>query len=75
MVGFADQRRQPLTRIGSGYLVETVVHLAGVDQLFALSAADVDAVPVVAVQRKAGNVSASRWAHVFFTQSLPRPEL
>jgi hypothetical protein len=38
----------------------------------ALEAADIDAVPVVAI--KPAMVSVSRCAQVIFTQSLPRPE-
>jgi len=36
-------------------LVEAVIDLAGIDQVIALAAADIDAVPVVSVERKAGN--------------------
>jgi hypothetical protein len=51
-----------------------VVDLAGVDQVIALAAADIDAVRIVTVERKPAMVSFSRWAQVFLTQSRPRPE-
>ena len=54
-LGLADQRRQALAQIGGGCLVEAVVDLAGVDQVLALAAAEIDAVPFVAVEREAGD--------------------
>ena len=51
----ADQRREPLAQFGGRSLVEAVVDLAGVDQVLALAAADIDAVPFVAVEREAGD--------------------
>ncbi|MGY3129588.1 hypothetical protein ACVWZM_000270 [Bradyrhizobium sp. USDA 4501] len=45
---------------------------ASVDQLVALASADIDAVPFIAVERKARDVSVSCWEKVFFTQSRLR---
>jgi hypothetical protein len=50
---FPDQRRQALLQIGSGCLVEAVIDLTRIDQVLALSATDIDAVPFVAVEREA----------------------
>ena len=50
-----DQRRQALAQVGGRCLVEAVVDLAGIDQVVALAAADIDAVPFVAVEREAGD--------------------
>jgi hypothetical protein len=50
-----------------------VIDLAGVNQLVALAAVEIDAVPSLAVERKS-IVSVSRWAQVFLTQLLPRPD-
>jgi hypothetical protein len=52
-LGFADQRRQALAKVSGRLLVKAVIDLAGIDQVIALAPADVDAVPVVAVERKA----------------------
>jgi hypothetical protein len=73
-LGLSDQRRQPLSQIGGGGLVEAVVDLAGVDQVLALAAADMEAVPVVAVEAAPAILSLSRWAQVFFTRLRLRPE-
>jgi hypothetical protein len=70
----ADRWRQPLLQIGGGGLVEAVVDLAGVDQVLALAAADMEAVPVVAVEAAPAILSLSRWAQVFFTRLRLRPE-
>jgi hypothetical protein len=52
-LGFADQGREAFAELGGGFLVEAVIDLAGIDQIIAFAAADIDAVPVVAVERKA----------------------
>jgi len=52
-LGFSDQRRQALAQLGERLLVEAVVDHAGMDQIIALATADIDAVPVVAIERKA----------------------
>ena len=52
-LGFADQRREALAQLRGGVLVEAVVDLAGIDQVIAFAATDIDAVPVVAVECKA----------------------
>lgn len=49
-----DQRLQPLLQVGGGGLVETMVDLAGVDQLAVLASAEVDAVSFALVEREAG---------------------
>jgi hypothetical protein len=54
-LGFADQGRQALAQICGGSLVKAVVDLAGIDQVAALVAADIEAVPIVAVEREACN--------------------
>jgi hypothetical protein len=68
-----DKRLQTLAQVGGRDLVEAVVDLAGVDQVVALSPFDVEAVPLRAVEREAGDGQGSRWAQVFLTQSLLRP--
>jgi hypothetical protein len=44
-----------LPQIGGRRFVEATIHLAGVDQIFALPPADVDAVPLVSIERLAGD--------------------
>jgi hypothetical protein len=51
-LGLADQRRQALAKLRNRGLVEAVVHLTCIDEFLALKAAQVDAIPVVAVERK-----------------------
>jgi len=41
---FPDQRRPPSAQLGCGSLVEAVVDLAGVDEVLAFAAAQIDAV-------------------------------
>lgn len=51
-----DQRLEALLQVGRGGLVETVVDLAGVDQVIALAAPEVvDAVPFALFEREAGD--------------------
>ena len=50
-----DQRRQALLQVGGRDLVEAVVDLAGVDQIVAPAPADVESVPLGAVEREAGD--------------------
>jgi hypothetical protein len=52
---FSDERSQPLSQVRCGRLVEPVVHLAGIDQVIALAPADVEPVPLAAVERKSGD--------------------
>ena len=59
-LGLSDQRREPRAQVLCGRLVEAVVDLAGIDQIVALAPADIEAVPFVAVEREAGDRSASR---------------
>src|SRR5207249_7237378 len=54
-LSFADQRRQAFAEIGGRHLVEAVVDFTGIDQVLALAAADIDSVPLVAVEREAGD--------------------
>jgi hypothetical protein len=51
----ADERRQTLAQIGSRFGVEAVVDLAGIDEVLALAAGQVDAVPFLTVEGKAGD--------------------
>ena len=69
----SDQRIQPRLQVRGRGLVETVVDLAGVDEIVALAATDVDAVPLALVECEAAMVSVSRCAQVFLTQLFPRP--
>jgi hypothetical protein len=71
---FADPRGEPFAQLGGRLLVETVVDLAGVDHVAALAAADIDTVPVIAVQREPCDRKRLSLGEVFFTQLLPRPE-
>jgi hypothetical protein len=74
-LGLADQRRQSLAQRCCGGLVEAEVDLTGIDQVLAPETADINAVPPVAVEREARDGQGlARWAQVFLTQSLPRPE-
>jgi hypothetical protein len=54
-LGFADQRCKTLAKICRRLLVEAVVDLAGIDQVAAFTAADIDAVPLVAIEREPGD--------------------
>jgi hypothetical protein len=54
-LGFADQRRQALAKVSGRLLVKAVVDLAGIDQVLALAAAEIDAIPIAAVEGKACN--------------------
>ena len=54
-LGLADQWRQAFSQRGGRPLVKAVVDLAGVDQIIALAPADIDAVPLVAIEREAGD--------------------
>lgn len=51
-LGFADQRRQLLAQVRGRSLVKAVINLAGIDQVVTFATADIDAAPVVAVERK-----------------------
>jgi len=51
----ADQGLQPLLQVGGRAFVESTVDLACVDQILALAAADIDAIPLAFVQRVAGD--------------------
>jgi hypothetical protein len=51
----ADQRRQSLPQFGGRRLIEAVIDLARVDQIVAFPPAEVDAVPLVAVESEAGD--------------------
>ena len=73
-LGLADQRREALAKIRGRLLIEAVVNLAGVDEVAALAAADIDAVQSLPSSAKPAIGSVSRCAQVFFTQLLPRPE-
>jgi hypothetical protein len=73
-LGFADQRRQALAKVSGRLLIEAMVDLAGIDQVIALAAADIDAVPIVAVERKAGDGQRLALRAGFLKQSRPRPE-
>ena len=66
---FADQRGQPLSQIRGRGLVEAVVDLAGIDQLAALAASNVDAIPFVAIESKAGNRQGLALSAGLLTQS------
>jgi len=61
-LGLADQRHQTLAQLSGGVLVEAMVDLARVNQILALAASEIDAVPFLAVERKTGNGSASHAA-------------
>jgi hypothetical protein len=74
-LGLAHQRRQLLAQLRRRGLVKPVINLPGVDQVLALAAADIDAVPLAAVEREPGDGQGLSCAQVFLTQSLPRPEL
>jgi hypothetical protein len=63
-LGLADQGRQALAKVSGRFLIEAMVDLAGIDQVIALAAADIDAVPIVAVE-KSRRWSASRAARRF----------
>jgi hypothetical protein len=52
-LSFADQRRETLAQVSGRLLVEAVIDLAGIHQVAALAAADVYAIPIVAVEREA----------------------
>src|SRR6476646_10643792 len=52
---FADERRQALAQIGSRLGVEAVVDLAGIDKVPAPAAGQIDAVPFLAIEGKAGD--------------------
>ena len=54
-LGLADQRRQAFAQRGDRGLVEAEVDLTGIDQVLALAAADIDAVPLAAVERESRN--------------------
>jgi hypothetical protein len=60
----SDQRLQAPAQLGRRFLVETMVDVTGVDQVLALAAAEINAVPVVAVERDRRS-SASRAARRF----------
>lgn len=66
-----DQRHQFLLEVSGGRLVKSVVDLARIDQIVAVAAIDIDAVPFSLVE--SAIVSVSRWMQVFFTQSPVRP--
>lgn len=66
-----DQRHQFLLEVSGGRLVKSVVELARIDQIVAVAAIDIDAVPFSLVE--SAIVSVSRWMQVFFTQSPVRP--
>ena len=68
-----DERLESLAQVGSRYLVESVVDLAGVHQFVAFAPADVEAVPFAPSSAKPAIVRVSRCAQVFLTQSLLRP--
>jgi hypothetical protein len=50
-----DQRLQFLLEVSGGSLVEAVVDLACVEQVIALAAADIDAVPLGSIECEAGD--------------------
>ncbi len=50
-----DQRLQTLLQVGGRGFIKFMVDFAGVDQVVALATADVEAVPLRAVKRKAGD--------------------
>src|SRR3569833_3071533 len=52
---FADQGLEPVAEFVGGCTVEAVVHLSGIDQVFTPVPADIEAIPVVAIERKARN--------------------
>jgi hypothetical protein len=44
-----------VAQLGGGGLVEAVVDLAGIDQVLSLAPAQIDAIPVITVEREAGD--------------------
>src|SRR5690242_19655753 len=50
-----DQRLESLLEVSGGRLVKSVGDLARIDQIVAVAAADVDAVPFSLVEREAGD--------------------
>src|SRR3954451_15514728 len=54
-LGFPDQGRQTFAQIGGRLRVEAMVDLSGIDQVGALSPAEIDAIPFVTVKREAGD--------------------
>jgi hypothetical protein len=69
----ADQRRQALLQVCGRDLVEAVVDLAGVDKLVALFPADVEPVPLGAVEGKARDSQRLPLRAGLLDQSLLRP--
>jgi hypothetical protein len=49
-LGLADERPQTLAQIGGRLFVESVVDLAGIDEILALAAGQIDTVPFLTVE-------------------------
>jgi hypothetical protein len=73
-LGLADQGREAPAQLGGRLLVEAVIDLAGRDQVIVLAAADIDAVPIVAVERKARDGQRLALGAGFLDPSRPRPD-
>jgi hypothetical protein len=71
----ANQGLQPGLQLGGRHLIEAVVDLAGIDQPVAFQPANIDAVEFVFLQGETCNRQCLALRAVFFTQSLPRPDV
>ena len=54
-LGCTDQGHQTFAQIGGGLRIEAMVDLTGINQIGAFASADIDPVPLVAVQCEAGD--------------------
>jgi hypothetical protein len=50
-----DQRRETLAQFIRRFSVKPVIDFTGIDEVIAFAAADVDAIPVIAIERKASD--------------------
>jgi hypothetical protein len=54
-LSFPDQRREPSAKIGGRVFVESMVDLAGIDEIISLAAAEIDALSIIAIKCKASD--------------------
>src|ERR1700760_520001 len=70
---FSEQRFEAGLQVLSDGGVETVIHLAGLDQVVALAPGEIRPSHLLPASAKPAMVSVSRCAEVFLTQSFERP--